>query len=63
MDTPSKSVGVQMLEAMGLPVKRCVGFRIICSPNDVIRVEAEYHPDGDFSKLTQLIRVFDERRR
>lgn len=47
MATSTHKVGVQALEALGLPAKRCAGLSIHSEPNDLVRVEARYYPDED----------------
>ena len=40
-------VGKEVLEALGMPVGRCVSFELRVAVNEVVTVKAEYHADGD----------------
>jgi len=48
-----------VLEALGMPSKRCTRLTLQFEPNDVVRAEAEYIPDeGQIDGLLKIIRTF-----
>lgn len=55
MAVPCNKIGPEILKALNLPSERCKEVRIICSANDVVRVEADYYPSGD--QLDRVINV------
>ena len=58
--TPNATLGVQALEAIGLPTDKCTGLEIRFQPNNILVATATYAPDAE--QMEKLIRVIESAR-
>lgn len=57
----TRDAGPRILAALGLPVERCAGFSLHFEPNDIVRVEARYHPASDaMEEVIQIVQTFKQ---